>query len=76
MFVTFPDGCRIATDIISQDLVSRLVPDNPSVNVGVLQVAHSIFTRWRPLFRSDQLYTEINHVLGKFGNPFLALFEV
>lgn len=46
------------------------------VNIGVLQVAHSIFKRWRPLFRSDDLYTEINHVLGKFGNPYLALFEV
>jgi len=28
------------------------------------------------LFQSDALYTEINHVLGKFGTPFLALFEV
>jgi len=49
---------------------------NPAVNNGVLQVAHSIFKRWRPLFRSDDLYIEINHVLGKFGNPYLALFEV
>ncbi|KAK2764938.1 importin-alpha export receptor [Arachnomyces sp. PD_36] len=62
-------------DTLVDDLVSRLVPENPVVNVGVLQVAHSIFKRWRPLFRSDDLYTEINHVLGKFGNPFLALFE-
>ena len=51
-------------------------PDNPAVNIGVLQVAHSIFKRWRPLFQSNELYTEINHVLNKFGNPFLALFEV
>lgn len=59
-----------------QDLVSRLDPSNPVVNNGVLQVAHSIFKRWRPLFRSDELYTEINHVLQRFGNPYLALFEV
>lgn len=59
-----------------QDLVARLDPQNPSVNNGVLSVAHSIFKRWRPLFRSDELYTEINHVLSKFGNPYLALFEV
>ena len=39
-------------------------------------MAHSIFKRWRPLYRSDELFTEINHVLGKFGNPFLALLEV
>ncbi|OGE51107.1 hypothetical protein PENARI_c014G03336 [Penicillium arizonense] len=57
------------------DLVSKLSPTNPTVNIGVLQVAHSIFKRWRPLFQSDALYTEINHVLGKFGTPFLALFE-
>ena len=59
-----------------QDLVSRLTPDNPRTNNGVLQVAHSIFKRWRPLYRSDPLFTEINHVLSKFGTPFLALIEV
>ncbi|KNG90193.1 importin-alpha re-exporter [Aspergillus nomiae NRRL 13137] len=62
-------------DTLVDDLVSRLQPKNPAVNNGVLQVAHSIFKRWRPLFRSDDLYREINHVLDKFGNPFLALFE-
>ena len=46
------------------------------VNNGVLSVAHSIFKRWRPLYRSDSLYEEINHVLGKFGKPFLALLIV
>lgn len=59
-----------------QDLVSRLTVDDPVVNNGVLQVAHSIFKRWRPLFRSDDLYIEINHVLTKFGGPFLTLLEV
>lgn len=59
-----------------QDLVSRLTPDNPKVNIGVLEVAHSIFKRWRPLFASDGLYTEINHVLSKFGLPFVQLLEV
>ena len=56
--------------------MSRLTPDNPKINNGVLQVAHSIFKRWRPLYRSDALFTEINHVLSKFGGPFLALIEV
>lgn len=45
-------------------------------NNGVLQVAHSIFKRWQPLYRTDELYTEINHVLSKFGAPFLSLVEV
>jgi len=59
-----------------QDLVSRLSLDNLAVNNGVLQVAHTIFKRWRPLYRSDALFTEINHVLGKFGEPFLAQLQV
>ena len=56
--------------------MSRLTPDNPTANNGVLQVAHSVFKRWRPLFRSDDLYTEINFVLEKFADPFLQLFQV
>jgi exportin-2 (importin alpha re-exporter) len=62
-------------DTLVDDLVARLTPDNAVVNNGVLQVAHSIFKRWRPLFRSDELFTEINHVLSKFGQPFLVLLE-
>ncbi|KAI5849541.1 Cse1-domain-containing protein [Morchella snyderi] len=61
-------------DTLIDDLVSRLTPDNPQVNNGVLQVAHAIFKRWRPLFRSDDLFEEINHVLGKFTEPLLKLF--
>ncbi|OTB05757.1 hypothetical protein M426DRAFT_319437 [Hypoxylon sp. CI-4A] len=57
------------------DLVSRFTPDNFKVNNGVLEVAHSIFVRWRPLFRSDALYTEINHVLETFAVPFLNLLS-
>ncbi|KAF2146096.1 uncharacterized protein K452DRAFT_263646 [Aplosporella prunicola CBS 121167] len=62
-------------DTLVDDLVSRLTPDNAQINNGVLQVAHSIFKRWRPLFRSDELFTEINHVLSKFSNPFLQLLQ-
>ena len=69
-----PKVFKELTDL--QDLVSRLTADNPTINNGVLQVAHSIFKRWRPLYRSDALFTEINHVLSKFGPPFLSLVEV
>lgn len=62
-------------DTLVDDLISRLTPDNSAVNNGVLQVAHSVFKRWRPLFRSDDLFTEINHVLSKFSTPFLQLLE-
>ncbi|KAI0875042.1 CAS/CSE protein [Hypoxylon argillaceum] len=62
-------------DTLVQDLVSRLTPDNYKVNNGVLEVAHSIFVRWRPLYRSDALYAEINHVLNTFAVPFLNLLS-
>ncbi|KAG8532062.1 uncharacterized protein KY384_003699 [Bacidia gigantensis] len=62
-------------DTLVDDLASRLTLDNSQQNNGVLQVAHSIFKRWRPLYRSDPLFIEINHVLGKFGTPFLSLIE-
>ncbi|KAJ5109859.1 hypothetical protein N7532_002504 [Penicillium argentinense] len=62
-------------ETLVDDLVSKLSPSDPTVNVGVLQVAHSIFKRWRPLFQSNELYMEINHVLERFGTPFLSLFE-
>jgi exportin-2 (importin alpha re-exporter) len=56
--------------------VSRLTADNAKVNIGVLEVAHSIFKRWRPLFASDDLYIEINHVLSKFGQAYVQLLGV
>ncbi|KAI1863767.1 hypothetical protein JX265_003903 [Neoarthrinium moseri] len=62
-------------DTLVQDLVSRLTADNAKVNNGVLEVAHSIFQRWRPLYRSDDLFTEINHVLNTFAAPFLTLLN-
>ncbi|KAH8663966.1 CAS/CSE protein [Xylariales sp. PMI_506] len=62
-------------DTLVQDLVSRLTPDNSKVNNGVLEVAHSIFQRWRPLYQSDDLYREINHVLNTFATPFLELLS-
>jgi exportin-2 (importin alpha re-exporter) len=59
-----------------QDLASRLTEDNAKVNLGVLEVAHSIFKRWRPLFASDELFTEVNHVLSKFGPAYVQLLIV
>lgn len=62
-------------ETLVDDLVARLNPEDLTVNIGVFQVAHSIFARWRPLFRSDELYTEVNHVLSKFTQPFLSLWQ-
>lgn len=63
-------------DTLIPDLCNKLTADNYQTNNGVLEVAHSIFVRWRPLFRSDGLYTEINHVVKIFGGPFLQLLTV
>ena len=57
------------------ELVRLINPTDPKKNQGVLQVAHSIFKRWRPLFRSDPLFTEIVHVLSEFSGPFLSLLQ-
>lgn len=57
------------------DLISKLSPDDMVSNLGVLNVAHSIFKRWRPLFRSDELFLEIQMVLDKFAVPFLTLLQ-
>jgi exportin-2 (importin alpha re-exporter) len=45
------------------------------VNVGVLETAHSIFAPWRSQVRSDDLFTTINLVLGRFVAPFLQLLR-
>jgi exportin-2 (importin alpha re-exporter) len=58
-----------------QKLVSSLSSTDYSVNIGVLQTAHSIFQPWRAATRSDALYTVINYVLSRFSKPFLGLFE-
>ncbi|KAF8148458.1 importin alpha re-exporter [Crassisporium funariophilum] len=56
-------------------LVMSLSTTNYSVNIGVLETAHSIFQQWRAHVRSDQLFTEINLVFEKFMDPFMRLFR-
>jgi exportin-2 (importin alpha re-exporter) len=43
-------------------------------NKALLLVSHSIFKRWRALFRSDELFLEIKMVLEKFVDAYLKLF--
>ncbi len=63
------------------ELVSRLSLDtsNPGADqgalLGVLQVSHSIFRSWRSAMRTNDLYSTINLVLGKFADPFLRLLQ-
>ena len=58
------------------DLVAQLSPTDAEANIGVLEVAHSVFRKWRPLFQSNALYTEINHVLDIFALPYIELLKV
>ncbi|QEU58779.1 Cse1 [Kluyveromyces lactis] len=60
---------------LMDDLISKLSADDMVTNAGVLSVAHSICKRWRPLFRSDELFLEIQMVLDKFAVPFLAMLQ-
>lgn len=55
------------------ELVAKLSGEDFVLNKGILLVAHSIFKKWRPLFRSDELFLEIKMVLEKFAAPFLEL---
>ncbi|KAH8102322.1 Cse1-domain-containing protein [Cristinia sonorae] len=57
------------------NLVSSLSDSNYSINVGVLQTAHSIFQSWRSATRSNELFTIINYVLERFGLSFVQLFR-
>lgn len=63
-------------DTLTADLVGRLCKTDYKVTNGVLEVAHSIFQRWRPLFPSNELYEEINHVLSIFGEAFVHMLTV
>ncbi|KAK3326280.1 CAS/CSE protein [Apodospora peruviana] len=63
-------------ETLTQDLVSRLSPTDYKITNGVLEVAHSIYVRWRPLFQSNDLNREVLHVVGTFGEPFIQMLSV
>ncbi|TYJ56359.1 hypothetical protein B9479_002907 [Cryptococcus floricola] len=60
---------------LCDELVNSLTPDNFVINNGVLATAHSIFKRWRSMFRTNELYSEINFVLSRFCEPYYGLFQ-
>lgn len=67
----FPDNWQ---DLLPT-LVSKLSSNDYNTNNGVLQVAHSIFKKYRHAFRSDSLFSEINYVLQYFAEPLLQLYK-
>lgn len=62
-------------DSLILELVGQLSPHNFVHNRAVLEVMHLIFKKWRPLFRSDELFKEIKLVLETFAPTFLQLFN-
>jgi exportin-2 (importin alpha re-exporter) len=56
------------------NIVEKLSLTDFTNNKAILLVSHSIFKKWRPLFRSDELFLEIKLVLNKFVEPYLKLF--
>ncbi|KAJ2471807.1 importin-alpha export receptor, partial [Coemansia sp. RSA 2320] len=56
------------------DMVSKLSATDYHVNNGILQTAHTVFKEWRSAFRSDDLYTKINYVLGQFTEAYMQVF--
>lgn len=68
--VDFPDNW---SNLI-QTLVTSLSTTDFSINLAILQTAHSIFQRWRSETRSDSLFSTINFVLSTFAQPFYELF--
>ncbi|KAH6641560.1 CAS/CSE protein [Chaetomium tenue] len=63
-------------DTLTQDLVNRLSKTDYKATNGVLEVAHSIFVRWRPLFQSNDLNREILHVVAIFGEPYIQMLSI
>lgn len=56
------------------ELVGKLNPNDFVTNNGLLQTAHSIFQRWRPLYPTDNLFTEIKIALESFCDPYRQVF--
>ncbi|KAI9320966.1 armadillo-type protein [Dichotomocladium elegans] len=68
----FPDEW----DNLIEQLVSHLSTEDYRTNNGILQIAHSIFKRWRSQFESDSLFSDIKYVLDRFCQPYLQLLEI
>lgn len=57
------------------DLVAKLGSDDLLVVKGVMLTANSIMKRFRYVFKSDELFSEILVCLEKFALPLLAQFQ-
>lgn len=60
----------------AQQLVEHLSASDFSVNICVLETAHSIFSPWRSQVRSNELFETILFAVGQFQDAFFSLFSV
>ncbi|KAI8825582.1 Cse1-domain-containing protein [Fimicolochytrium jonesii] len=57
------------------EILSKISPTDFESNAGLLQVAHSIFKRYRSAMKSNALYIEIKFVIEQFAAPMLSLMQ-
>ncbi|KAJ3146665.1 importin-alpha export receptor [Geranomyces variabilis] len=57
------------------ELLSKISPVDHAGNIGLLQIAHSTFKRYRAAVRSNALFTEIKFVIDQFATAFLELVK-
>ncbi|KAI8915177.1 Cse1-domain-containing protein [Powellomyces hirtus] len=57
------------------EILSKISATDHSGNIGLLQIAHSTFKRYRAAVRSTELFMEIKTVIEQFGPAFLTLLQ-
>ena len=61
---------------LMNDLVVKMGTQDLNVIKGVLLTANAIFSRYRDQYKSDALFTEINHSCAAIQQPLLDLFQM
>ncbi|KAJ3016354.1 Exportin-2 [Thoreauomyces humboldtii] len=56
-------------------ILSKISPTDHDANVGLLQIAHSTFRRYRAAHKTDKLFTEIKAVIDQFAPASLAILQ-
>ena len=62
-------------DSLLDQLIHKLETKDLSVAKGVMLTANSIFKRFRYVFKSDELYSELSYCLKHFQEPLTAIFQ-
>ena len=68
--IDFPTNWQTLLPQIT-DLITET--QKPEIKIILLKTLLSLFQRWKSLYRSDELYTEINYCVKIFGRVFVDL---